>query len=384
MLFSQIIGQENIKKHLISSADNGRIPHAQLFVAPTGSGALPMAIAYAQYILCKNSGGENDTGDHACNLKFDKLSHPDLHFAFPVTTNEKVKKHPTSNSFLPEWRQFVSEQPYGSLFNWYQRLGIENKQGQIGVDEAEEIVKKLILKPFEGGYKVMIIWMADKINIAASNKLLKLIEEPPSNTVLLLIAENEEDMLKTITSRCQSLHFQGLNEKDIRDTLMKNHGMDENQAVRIAHQSHGSWNKAIHMLQHDDNELAFEKWFVTWVRAAFKAKGDASVVHDLITWSEEIAKTGRETQKRFLNYCSQFFRQAMLANYGAGSLVYLETETKNFDLSKFAPFVHGANIEDINKAMEEAIYHIERNGNAKIILLDLSMQLTRFLHKKEV
>lgn len=383
MLFSQIIGQENIKKHLISSADNGRIPHAQLFVAPTGSGALPMAIAYAQYILCKNSGGENDTGDHACNLKFDKLSHPDLHFAFPVTTNEKVKKHPTSNSFLPEWRQFVSEQPYGSLFNWYQRLGIENKQGQIGVDEAEEIVKKLILKPFEGGYKVMIIWMADKINIAASNKLLKLIEEPPSNTVLLLIAENEEDMLKTITSRCQTLHFQGLNEKDIRDTLMKNHGMDENQAVRIAHQSHGSWNKAIHMLQHDDNELAFEKWFVTWVRAAFKAKGDASVVHDLITWSEEIAKTGRETQKRFLNYCSQFFRQAMLANYGAGSLVYLETETKNFDLSKFAPFVHGANIEDINKAMEEAIYHIERNGNAKIILLDLSMQLTRFLHKKE-
>jgi len=384
MLFSQIIGQENIKKHLISSADNGRIPHAQLFVAPTGSGALPMAIAYAQYLLCKNSGGENDTGDHACNLKFDKLSHPDLHFAFPVTTNEKVKKHPTSNSFLPEWRQFVSEQPYGSLFNWYQRLGIENKQGQIGVDEAEEIVKKLILKPFEGGYKVMIIWMADKINIAASNKLLKLIEEPPSNTVLLLVAENEEDMLKTITSRCQILHFQALNEKDIKDTLMKNHGMDENQAVRIAHQSHGSWNKAMHMLHHDDNELAFEKWFVTWVRAAFKAKGDASVVHDLITWSEEIAKTGRETQKRFLNYCSQFFRQAMLANYGAGSLVYLETETKNFDLSKFAPFVHGANIEDINKAMEDAIYHIERNGNAKIILLDLSMQLTRFLHKKEV
>ena len=384
MLFSQIIGQENIKKHLISSADNGRIPHAQLFVAPTGSGALPMAIAYAQYILCKNSGGENDTGDHACNLKFDKLSHPDLHFAFPVTTNEKVKKHPTSNSFLPEWRQFVSEQPYGSLFNWYQRLGIENKQGQIGVDEAEEIVKKLILKPFEGGYKVMIIWMADKINISASNKLLKLIEEPPSKTVLLLVAENEEDMLKTITSRCQILHFQALNEKDITDTLMKNHGMDENQAVRIAHQSHGSWNKAMHMLHHDDNELAFEKWFVTWVRAAFKAKGDASVVHDLITWSEEIAKTGRETQKRFLNYCSQFFRQAMLANYGAGSLVYLETETKNFDLSKFAPFVHGANIEDINKAMEDAIYHIERNGNAKIILLDLSMQLTRFLHKKEV
>lgn len=383
MLFSEIIGQENIKSHLIRSADNGRIPHAQLFVAPIGSGALPMAIAYARYILCSNTGGENDSGNPACNLKFEKLSHPDLHFAFPVTTNEKVKKHPVSNDFLEEWRQFVSGHPYGSLFNWYQRLGIENKQGQIGVDEAEDIVRKLSLKSYEGGYKVMIIWMAEKLNISASNKLLKLIEEPPPKTVLILIAENEEQILKTITSRCQILHFKALAEQDIAGKLVRDHGLDENQAVRIAHQSHGSWNKALHMLQNDDNELAFEKWFITWVRTAFKAKGDASVVHDLITWSEEIAKTGRETQKRFLNYCSQFFRQAMLANYGAGSLVYLETETRNFELEKFAPFVHGANIEDIHKAIEDASYHIERNGNARIILLDLSMQLTRYLHKKE-
>ena len=142
MLFSEIIGQENIKSHLVRTTDNGRIPHAQLFVAPTGSGGLPMAIAYARYILCSNTGGKNDSGDAACNLKFEKLSHPDLHFAFPVTTNEKVKKHPTSDAFLEEWRTFVTGHPYGSLFNWYQHLGIENKQGQIGVDEAEEIVKK--------------------------------------------------------------------------------------------------------------------------------------------------------------------------------------------------------------------------------------------------
>ncbi len=384
MLFSRIIGQENIKSHLARTVDNGRIPHAQLFVAPTGSGALPMAIAYAQYILCSNTGGENNTGDPACNLKFEKLSHPDLHFAFPVTTNEKVKKHPTSDAFLEEWREFVFDHPYGSLFNWYQRLGIENKQGQIGVDEAEEIVKKLSLKAYEGGYKVMIIWMAEKMNTSAANKLLKLIEEPPSKTVFLLLAEDEEQILKTITSRCQILHFQGLTQYDIKNRLMEDHQLEESQAIRIAQQSHGSWNKAVHMLKRDDNELAFEKWFITWVRTAFKAKGDASVVQDLITWSEEIAKTGRETQKRFLDYCSQFFRQAMLANYGAGSLVYLETGTRNFDLEKFAPFIHGANIEDIHKAVEDATYHIERNGNAKIILLDLSMQLTRFLHKKEL
>jgi DNA polymerase-3 subunit delta' len=383
MLFSNIIGQENIKNHLIKTAGNARIPHAQLFIAPTGSGALPMAIAYAQYILCHNSQGENNNGNAACNTKFEKLMHPDLHFSFPVTSNDKVKKHPTSNSFMQEWRTFVEDTPYGSLFNWYQLLGIENKQGRIGVDEAEEIVKKLILKPYEGGYKVMIIWMAEKMNTAASNKLLKLIEEPPAKTLFILIAENEEQIIKTILSRCQVLHFQPLTEQNIIDTLMKNHGIEENNAIKIAQQSNGNWNKALHLLHHDDNELAFEKWFIAWVRAAFRAKGDASVVQDLIQWSEEIAKTGRETQKRFLNYCSHFFRQALLTNYNARSLVFFETHEKNFDLEKFAPFIHGANIEDINKAIEDAIYHIERNGNAKIILLDLSMQLTRYLHQKE-
>lgn len=383
MLFSNIIGQENIKNHLIRTIENDRIPHAQLFIAPTGSGALPLAIAYAQYILCQNKDGENNTGDAACNLKFEKLMHPDLHFSFPVTTNDKVKKHPTSNSFMNEWRMFVEDTPYGSLFNWYQLLGIENKQGQIGVDEAEEIVKKLVLKSYEGGYKVMIIWMAEKMNTSASNKLLKLIEEPPAKTLFLLLAENEEQIIKTILSRCQVLHFQPLTEQNIIDTLMQDHGVDENQAIRIAQQCNGNWNKALHLLHHDDNELIFEKWFISWVRSAFRAKGDASVVQDLIKWSDEISKTGRETQKRFLKYCSHFFRQALLTNYNARSLVFFESYTNNFDLEKFAPFVHGANIEDINKAIEDAIYHIERNGNAKIILLDLSMQLTRYLHKKE-
>ncbi len=383
MLFSDIIGQENIKNHLIQTVVNARISHAQLFIAPTGSGALPMAIAYAQYILCNNNHGENNTGDEACNLKFEKLSHPDLHFAFPVAANDKVKKHPVSNLFLEEWRSFIDNTPYGSLFNWYQQLGIENKQGQIGVDEAEEIVKKLVLKPYEGGYKVMIIWMAEKMNIAASNKLLKLIEEPPENTLFLLIAENEEQIIKTILSRCQVLHFKALSESDIKTTLIIDHSIEENQAVKIAHQSHGNWNKALHLLHNDDNEMIFEKWFITWVRSAFKVKGDTSVIQDLITWSDEIAKTGRETQKRFLNYCSQFFRQALLTNYKVDTLVFFKSQSSNFDLKKFAPFVHGGNIEDINKAIEDAIYHIERNGNAKIILLDLSMQLTRYLHQKE-
>jgi DNA polymerase-3 subunit delta' len=377
MLFNQIIGQEHIKKHLQKSAENGRIPHAQLFVGKEGCGTLPMAIAYAQFLLC-NFSDDVDT----CNIKCNKLQHPDLHFAFPVTTSDSVKKHAVSDLFLQDWREFIATQPYGSLFNWLQHIGVENKQGLIGVDESEAVVKKLKLKSYEGGFKVMIIWMAEKMNIAAANKLLKLIEEPPNKTVFLLITENEEQIINTIRSRCQALHFPALSEQDIANSLIVNNQVVDNEAAKIAHQAEGNYNKALHLLQNDSNDLIFEEWFIDWIRTAFRAKGDASVVQQLISWSDTISKTGRETQKRFLDYCLQFFRQALLMNYKSDQLVFMETES-GFNLSKFAPFVHSGNILEIEKELNDAMYHIERNGNAKIILLDLSMKLTRFLHKKE-
>jgi DNA polymerase-3 subunit delta' len=377
MLFNQIIGQEHIKNHLQVSAENGRIPHAQLFVGKEGSGTLPMAIAYAQFLLCNSS--ENP---EACAVKCNKLQHPDLHFAFPVTTNDVVKKHAVSNLFLENWRNFIASDPYGGLFNWLQFIGVENKQGNIGVDEAEAVVKKLQLKSFEGGFKVMIIWMAEKMNIAAANKLLKLIEEPPNKTVFILITENEEQIISTIKSRCQALHFPVLSENDISSALMEREKCSLPEASKIAQQAAGNYNNALHLLRNDGNDLVFEEWFVAWIRTAFKAKGNAAVVQQLIEWSETIARTGRETQKQFLEYCLQFFRNALLLNYKSDQLVFMETQT-GFDLSKFAPFVHAGNIMDIEKELNDALYHIERNGSAKIILLDLSMKLTRFLHKKE-
>ena len=383
MLFSDILGLNHIKKHLTTSANNGRIPHAQLFVGPEGSGTLPMAIAYAQYILCKNSTGENLGENEACNLRFNNFSHPDLHFAFPVTTTDKVKKHPVSSSFLEEWRQLLKEQPYGNLFDWYRLLGVDNKQGQIGVDEALDIVKALSLKSYEGGYKVMLIWMAEKMNTQAANKLLKLIEEPPNNTVFILIAEEDEQIINTIRSRCQILHFPPLAEDDIKAGLVKQFNLDDATATKIAHQADGNYNKACDLVYHDSEDDQFEKWFIFWIRAAFKAKGNKAAIHDLIGWSEDIAKTGRETQKQFLNFCLDFFRQAMLLNYGAEELVYFETKSKNFDIAKFAPFIHNNNIMDISTELNDAIYHIERNGNSKIILTDLSIKLTRLLHAKQ-
>ena len=382
MLFSEILGQDYIKSHLTKSATLGRIPHAQLFVGPEGCGTLPMAIAYAQYVLCGNIGAENVGANTSCNLKFESISHPDLHFIYPTITTEDVKTKPKSIDFIGDWRKFVKENPYGSLFDWYNFLGAGNKQGEIRVDDAQEMLKSLSLKSYEGGYKVMIVWMADKLNISASNKLLKLLEEPTDKTLFILISENEEDIIQTIRSRCQVLHFNGLPEKVIAQALLENQNIETKTATKIAHQAQGNFNKALQLLQTDNEDLHFEQWFVNWVRAAFRAKGNAAAIHDLIAWSEQIAALGRETQKKFLHFCIDMFRQALLLNYEAPSLVYLEPQVEKFKLENFAPFVNGNNIQAIFKALSDAMYHIERNGNAKIILTDLSIQLTRLIHKK--
>ncbi|MHA7831627.1 MAG: DNA polymerase III subunit [Flagellimonas sp.] len=381
MLFKNVLGLEHIKNHLLTTAETGRVAHAQLFVGPEGSGVLPMAIAYAQYLLCGNTGSENDGGNTVCNTKCNSLTHPDLHFAFPVSNSDKVKSHAVSDHYLEEWRQFVQEQPYGNLFDWYRHIGIEKKQGQIGVDEAQDMVKKLSLKSYEGGYKVLIVWMAEKMNTSAANKLLKLIEEPPNKTVLLLLAEDEEQIINTIRSRCQILNFPPLTEQVITDELLLR-DVSQTEALTIALEANGNFNKALDLLNKDSEDLVFERWFVQWVRSAFKAKGNKGAIRELILWSEEVAKTGREVQKKFLNYCLTMMRQALLLNYNANELVYAKVHMEGFDLNKFAPFVHENNILDIVKELEQAIFHVERNGNSKLIFTDLSIKLTRLLHAK--
>ena len=382
MQFSEILGQEYLKNHLIKSASQGRIPHAQLFVGPTGCGTLAMALAYSQYVLCNNSNDENSGGSDSCNIKFNSFSHPDLHFIFPTVSTSDVKTKPKSIDFVKDWRQFIIENPYGSLFDWYNLLEVANKQGEIRVDDAQEILKSLALKSFEGGYKIAIVWMAEKMNVAASNKLLKLLEEPPEKTLFILISENEEDIIQTIRSRCQVLHFGALSEKTISNELITRFNIEEKLAMKIAHQAQGDFNKALHIYNDNSEDSPFEEWFVVWVRAAFRAKGNAAAIQDLIAWSDQIAVLGRETQKKFLQFCIDMFRQALLLNYQLPSLVYFEPKVDKFKLENFAPFVNGNNINDIFNELSDAMYHIERNGNAKIILTDLSIKLTRLIHKK--
>lgn len=382
MHFKDVIGQTHLKNHLLKSVENNRIPHAQLFVGSVGSGILPMAIAYSQTILASHHQAGSPE-EAACINKVQRLAHPDLHFSFPMNTTESVKKQPVSSLFLDQWRSFVKEQPYGSLYQWLETLGIDNKQGNIGVDEAKEISKTLIHKPFEGGYQVMIIWMADRMNMESSNKILKLIEEPPKNTVILLLTEDEESILGTIKSRCQKLQFPLLPDSEISNYLSKYQSVDTNKAIKLSKLAQGNLNVALQLIDEEGDDLIFEKWFVEWVRTAFKAKGNKAAINPLISWSIEIAKQNRETQKKFLTYCSNTFRQALLKNYKADSLIYFDAPATNFSIEKFAPFIHQNNITQIHEALEDASYHITRNGSGKIIFTDLSIKLTRLIHAKQ-
>jgi DNA polymerase-3 subunit delta' len=383
MDFSEVIGQQHIKLHLTKTVENGRIPHTQLFIGRAGSGILPLALSYAKEILCHSFTKGSDEYI-SCKNKIEKLAHPDLHFVYPVNTNENIKKNPVSDNFSTEWRKFVLKNPYASLYDWYQFIGIQKKQGNISKHEAVSISKKLSLKAYEGGYKLMIIWMADKMNTECSNQLLKLAEEPPEKTVLLLLTENVEHVLGTIQSRCQNLHIPLLSEEDIYTQLTNNKQVNTSEARKISHQSNGDFNKTLHIIKNDGDEVLFENLFVFWVRTAFKAKGNKSAINDLFDWSEELAKEGRETQKKFLSFCLEIFRQAMLKNYKADSLIYFESHDGKFSFDKFSAYIHQNNIFEIKDALEDAAYHIERNGNAKIIFTDLSIQLTRFIHRKEL
>ena len=372
MLWDQIVGQTEIKTKLRQSIKDGRISHAQLFAGPEGSGALALAIAYAQEVLC---GAEENN----CHIKVNNLQHPDLHFSFPFSATDSVKK-PTAQLLMKEWRTFLEENRYGNLSDWMKHLGIEKKQGAINVDEADEIVKKLTLNSYEGGYKIMIIWMPELMNTSAANKLLKIIEEPPQKTLFLLVTEREDLLLPTITSRCQLVKIPKIDNDSIEDFLRKKENYGQEKAKHIAFLAQGNLREAYSLI-HNSNHI-FDSYFVTWVRKAFMAAKTPVVLKDLIDWSNEIAAWSRDEQKNFLNYCSEIFRQALLKTYQAEELVNIQIQVEGFKWAGFAQFIHGANIEEILEEINEASYHIERNGNAKFILLDLSIKLTRLLHRK--
>lgn len=295
MQFKSIIGQKVLIDKLISGYKENRVAHTQLFLGDEGAGTLAVAIAYSQFLMCNNKIDDDSCGVCASCVKFEKFAHPDLHFYFPTTTNQSVKKDPKSSFFLTDWRSYLSEHKgYITLNGWYEYLGVGNKQGIIRKDDANEIISKVSLKSYEGNYKVVILWMVDKMNESASNKLLKTLEEPPSNTLLILIGEKYEQLLPTIRSRAQLVKFNRLTDDDISNELKKT-GIDKDLADDISVLSNGNWNHALEIKENAGNNQFNFITFRKWLRLCFQPK-DYS---ELIKFNQEMAKVGREKQKSF-------------------------------------------------------------------------------------
>lgn len=379
MNFSEIPGLQHIKAHLQSTLEHNRTPHAQLFVGKPGYGTIAMAVAFAELLINQNLGGESlRKSAHLCH----QFTHPDIHFVYPVNTSDLVDStRPLAKDFASYWRAFLQEQIFEELHYWYKKVGIEKKQGIISVHEASEIGRQLSLKSYGGNAKVMIICFAEKLNTEASNRLLKIIEEPPENTYFILTSEKPESILLTIRSRCQSIEFSPFSEEAIAHNLIHTHNVSSSEAYQAAAQSDGDLGRAIKRIQQKSDEEKFEAYFIAWVRSAFKAKKSKAVVKDLLHWAAQLDSENRDTQIRFIDYCVRFFRQALLHNYNATSLVYIKTYDPKFKFTNFAKFINGNNLQKIVDALTDASYHINRNANGKLVFSDLSLQLTRFIHQ---
>ncbi|HPY82347.1 MAG: DNA polymerase III subunit delta [Bacteroidales bacterium] len=369
MLFKEIVGQADVIRDLLATVQQNRISHAQLFCGPEGSGTLSLALAYAQYMNCAHKGEFDSCGSCPSCMKYEKLQHPDLHLVFPVATNTKIKKDPISDDFITEWRQIVLQQPYLSLDDWLAHIGVDNKQGGIQKHESTQIVKKLSLKTYEAEYKVMLIWMAEKMNETCANKLLKILEEPPEKTVFLLIAENTDSMLQTILSRMQIRRIPKIDTHSMEQKLKQEFALEGDDLHALTHNANGNYYKAFQLHSFENSHHDFFNYFTQLMRLSYsKNLPAASKIAD------EIAGLGREKQKAFLEYCLKMVRENFILNQKQEKIVYLYKQEKDFS-NKFYVFVNERNVAGLTKELNEAHFHIERNGNAKIIFFDIVLKL---------
>ena len=382
MQFCDIIGQEEVKKQLRQAVREGRIAHAQLFTGTTGVGKLPLALAYAQYIACPNRTEQDSCGKCPTCLQYQKLQHPDLHFAFPIV---KTDTGDVCDDYMDKFRDLVLSQPYFDLDDWYQQLGIETKQAIIYEKESGEILRKLSLKSFGNGHKVMIIWLPEKMNAACANKLLKLLEEPPYKTLFLLISEQPELLLSTIISRTQEVRIPRLSPTTIAKALQEQFtNITSTNAHDIAHMANGSYITALKTVNESEDQTRYFNDFVALMRNAWLVgqKKDYSALLQLRKWSMEIAdaKEGREKQKAFLKYAQQQIRENSIFNFHCADMNYQTEAERNFS-NKFAPFIHENNVERMMDELGKAEQQIAQNGNAKIIFFDLCLQMIVMVKK---
>lgn len=363
MHFNQVIGQQRVKESLTRLVDVQRIPHAMLFLGPSGCGKLALAVALAQYILCENKQAAESCGTCRNCSKVNKLVHPDLHFTYPII-GSKV----TSPQFLTQWRTALLDNAYLDINYWLQFIGAENKQGNINKDECLRIIKQMSLKSFESDYKILIIWLPEYLQ-KEGNRLLKLIEEPPENTIFILVAEEQERILNTILSRCQIVKFNALSDEEVVTGVMEKTGISKEQAEAATHLANGDLNEALTLSTNAENDNAV--LFLEWMRKCYKGNGA-----ELVPWAEKFAALGRERQKHFFQYGLHFMREFMLYKLTGSEQVRLRKPELNTvrNLSKVVAF---EKIEPITQLFNDSFYFIERNANAKILGLDASIQMNQ-------
>lgn len=374
MFFKDVIGQEKIKERLIRSVKEKRISHALMFTGPDGTGKLALALAFAQYVSCTSRGESDSCGECPSCRKYLKLMHPDLHFVFPVFRTKEFDK-PVSDDFLPKWREMVLNSPYFTLSRWLDYLGNENAQGLIYEAESGAIIRKLNLKSFESEYKIMVIWLPETMHLACSNKLLKLIEEPPNKTLFLMVTENEEGIIQTIRSRMQTVKVPYIDNDSMLEALSKNGGYEAGEIEDIVRISNGNYITAQDYLNQDGTSDYFLSKFQEMMRFAYMRQ-----VFELTKWADEMSALGRDRQKAFFVFALRMIREYFMMNFNRESLVYLREYEAEWG-ERFAPYINERNVIPFTKEFENGFEHISQNGNPKIIFLDTALRAVRLIKR---
>ena len=372
MQFKDVIGQDIIKKRLIQAVEEDRIPHAQLLVGPPGNGKIALALAFAQYINCSNKQYNDSCGVCSSCRKYSKLIHPDLHFTIPVIKTTAIS-NPTSSDYMTKWRQYFGENPYPQYEKWMQLIADENKQGVIYVDEAKDLIHKLNQKSYEAEYKVSIIWLPETMHTTCANKILKILEEPPTKTIFILISEAEERLLSTIRSRCQFIRVPKIADNDLQEALSEIHESKYNDPAIIARLARGNYFLAIELLQNDELRKYNFQQFTLIMRNGYGRK-----LQEILTWSDEISNIGRVRQMGFLKYCGEFLRENFLLNLKEPELIYMDDQENDFS-QKFARYINEKNVIYLFREFDKAFTDISKNGNAKLIFTDLGLKVSKLI-----
>ncbi len=369
--FGDIIGQSKVIEQLKRCVDENTLAHALLLTGPRGNGKLPVAIALAHYLLCRDRQQGDACGMCPSCVKINKLIHSDLHFIFPVKKKKgsSADSTPISDDYIAEWREMLLKNPYFTYDDWLDKLDLENQQPMIYDRESGDILQKLSMSSREGGWRVVIIWLPEKMREVGSNKLLKIIEEPPQQTLFLLVSEEPGLIIPTILSRTQRVDIPRIMQHDIERALIERHGLTQADAASVAAQSAGSWDIAEEMLSLSNDKALLLDLFAQLMRAAY-----ARNIREMKRWSEQVASMGRERQKRLLAYCQRMIRENFIMNFKRNEMVALSPEERSFS-SRFSPFVNERNIFGIMEELSDAQRHIEQNVNAKMVFFDMALRM---------